>query len=163
MSASADQVTNFEVKVRILSSSYEDLTESGKIAFRPGMTATVDINTERLEDVISVPIQAVTIRTDTSSRAKTYKMRRKKSEDDETKAEEEDGEYEVVFLKNGSKAKLVVVETGIQDDRMIQIKSGLEGGEEIITGPYNVVSKKLKNGTPINLDKSSDEDDKDED
>lgn len=163
VNASADQVTNFEVKVRILPSSYEDLIASGKIAFRPGMTATVDIKTERMENVIAVPIQAVTIRTDTSSRAKTYKMKRKKSSDDDlTKAEEEDQEYEVVFLKNGDKAKLVVVKTGIQDDRMIQIKSGLKGGEEIIVGPYNVVSKKLKNGTPINLDKDSGKEDKDE-
>ena len=162
VNASADQVTNFEVKVRILPSSYKDLTASGKIAFRPGMTATVDIKTEHMENVIAVPIQAVTIRTDTSSSAKTYKMKRKKSsDDDQTKAEEEDHEYEVVFLKNGNKAKLVVVETGIQDDRMIQIKSGLEGGEEIIVGPYNVVSKKLKNGTPINLDKDSGKEDKD--
>ncbi|MDZ7848846.1 MAG: HlyD family efflux transporter periplasmic adaptor subunit [Owenweeksia sp.] len=134
---SADQVTNFEVKVRILKSSYEDLTSADeKTPFRPGMTATVEIITERKKDVIGVPIEAVTTRSDTSSEAKSYRTNR----------DDRDKEYEVVFLFKNGKADLQVVKTGIQDDEYIEITKGLSQGQPVITGPYSVVSKQLVNG-----------------
>ncbi len=143
---SADQVTNFDVKIRILKSSYQHLIKDGRNPFRPGMTATVDIKTNKVMNVPAVPIQAVTTRTDTSSKAKSYKMRKK---DDEEESDASQGEFEVVFMENNGKAKLVVVKTGVQDDEFIEITSGFKGDEEIIIGPYDVVSKKLKTGLRI--------------
>ncbi|WP_299522817.1 efflux RND transporter periplasmic adaptor subunit [Winogradskyella sp.] len=145
----ADQVTNFKVKVRILEESYADLTE-GKpdnySPFRPGMTATVDIITKRRDDAIAVPISAIVIKTDTSSTKKPYS---KKSgvDDDESKQEEE--KFECVFINDNGKAKLKVVKTGIQDDTYIEVVSGLNKEDKIITGPYNTVSKTLKPGDLI--------------
>ena len=140
---SADQVTTFEVKIGILAESYVDMDLKGMDSpFRPGMTATVDIRTEVAENILAVPIAAVSTRTDTSSSS-----RYSKKDDKDSKAEEID--YEVVFVKNGTKAKLKVVKTGIQDDENIEVLSGLEDGEEIIVGPYSAVSKKLMNGAAI--------------
>ncbi len=142
----ADQVTNFKVKVRILESSYKDLLEGKKenySPFRPGMTATVDIITKRKSDVIGVPISAIVIKNDTTS-AKTFK---KKDEANVNK----DEKFETVFVKDGDKAKLRVVKTGIQDDRNIEIVTGLEPGEVVITGPYNTVTKSLKSGDEVTL------------
>ena len=156
--ASADQVTNFEVKVRILPQSYAELAVGDKSPFRPGMTATVDIQTKRVSNVLAVPIRAVTVRSDTSTNAKSY--RRKK--DDEEQTEETDEEFEVVFIANDGKADLKVVKTGVQDDKMIEILSGLTGNEEIVIGPYDVVSKKIKNGSPISLKGGKDNEKDDE-
>lgn len=150
---SADQVTNFEVKVRILQDSYQHLTKEGeKSPFRPGMTASVEIITEREKDVLSVPIEAVTTRADTTSEVKSFRARKEKE-----KASGADESYEVVFVMNNGKADLRVVSTGIQDDKNIQILSGLEDGEEIISGPYSVVSKKLNNGEEVERKKKDKE------
>ncbi|HKL36724.1 MAG TPA: efflux RND transporter periplasmic adaptor subunit [Salegentibacter sp.] len=131
-----DQVTNFKVKVRILEESYEDLLE-GKSEnyspFRPGMTATVDIITNRKDDIIGVPISAIVIKNDT------------------TVTENEDQKYEAVFLKEGEKAELRKVSTGIQDDSNIEITEGLTEGETVITGPYNTVTKSLKEGDDVEV------------
>ncbi len=141
----ADQVTNFKVKVRILEESYKDLTE-GKpettySPFRPGMTATVDVITEIRKNVISVPISAIVIKTDTSSTKKPYG---KSSEiEDAPKGEQK---FECVFVNDNGKAKLRVVKTGIQDDTNIEIVEGLSEDDKVITGPYNLVSKTLKPG-----------------
>lgn len=140
---SADQVTNFKVKVRILANSYKDLTE-GKpehfSPFRPGMTATVDIITEKKRGVIGVPISAVVIKTDTSSVTQGIT----KPVDSES-----DEKFECVFVKEGDKAKLRVIKTGIQDDSHIEIRSGLSVDEIVIIGPYNLVTKTLKNGDKV--------------
>ena len=145
----SDQVTNFKVKVRILEESYKDLIE-GKpefySPFRPGMTATVDIISDRREDVIGVPISAIVIKTDTSS-VKGSKSKEKKIES------EEETKFECVFIKDGDKAKLKVVETGIQDDTNIEIITGLEEDDEVITGPYTTVTKTLKNGDSVEYKK----------
>ncbi|WP_339752591.1 efflux RND transporter periplasmic adaptor subunit [uncultured Winogradskyella sp.] len=145
----ADQVTNFKVKVRILEESYKDLTE-GKpetySPFRPGMTATVDIITKTRKDAISVPISAIVIKTDTSSTKKPYG---KTSEIEENDLPKEEKKFECVFVNENGKAKLRVVETGIQDDTNIEIISGLSKDDKIITGPYNMVSKTLKPGDLI--------------
>lgn len=153
---SADQVTNFKVKVRILADSYKDLTE-GKpeyfSPFRPGMTATVDIITDKKEKVIGVPISAVVIKTDTSS---TKKLGVKES------VSESDEKFECVFVKEGEEAKLRVIKTGIQDDSKIEIISGLSEGETVITGPYNTVTKTLKSGDKVTEESSKKKEDKEE-
>ncbi|ARV11517.1 efflux RND transporter periplasmic adaptor subunit [Gilvibacter sp. SZ-19] len=139
----ADQVTNFKVKVRILDSSYQDLLE-GKpefySPFRPGMTATVDIITNKREKAIGVPISAIVVKTDTTC-TKGPAVRRTESGDQE--------KFETVFVQAGEEAKLRVVETGIQDDSNIEIISGLQEGDVVVTGPYNTVTKLLKCGDAI--------------
>ena len=154
----SDQATNFKVKVRILEESYKDLLE-GKpehfSPFRPGMTATVDIISDKRNDIIGVPISSIVIKTDTS----TVKKGKKKEKKIETDSEEK---FECVFVKEGDKAKLKVIETGIQDDTNIEIISGLEVDEEVITGPYNTVTKSLKNGDSVELKKEEKKEDKEE-
>ena len=144
----ADQVTNFKVKVKILEESYKDLTEGKPESyspFRPGMTATVDIITKTRKDAIAVPISAIVIKTDTSSTKKPFGKPVEAS--DEPKQEEQ--KFECVFINDNGKAKLRVVETGIQDDTFIEVVSGLSKDDKIITGPYNMVSKTLKPGDQI--------------
>jgi HlyD family secretion protein len=143
----ADQVTNFRVKVRILEESYQDLQE-GKPGhyspFRPGMTATVDIITDKRRKTVAVPISSIVIKTDTSS----VKKSDKKSNSDDILPDNEE-RFECVFVAKNGEAKLRVIKTGIQDDTNIEVISGLEEGDEIITGPYNVVSKTLKSGDKV--------------
>lgn len=145
---SADQVTNFKVKVRILKESYADLTK-GKPAdyspFRPGMTATVDIMTKRRENVVAVPISSVVMRTDTTSARKSYMETDPNAEPEAetTTPVKNEKRYECVFVKVGDKVKLKIIETGIQDDTYIEVISGLKKGEEIVTGPYTTVTKDL--------------------
>ncbi|MFK7782238.1 efflux RND transporter periplasmic adaptor subunit, partial [Psychroserpens sp.] len=144
----ADQVTNFRVKVRILEESYKDLMKDKPdyySPFRPGMTATVDIITDKRSKTVAVPISSIVIKTDTSSAKKDYK---KKTPSDDIKPENEE-KFECVFVSKNGEAKIRVIKTGIQDDTNIEITSGLEEGDEIITGPYNVVSKSLKSGDKI--------------
>ncbi|MEY2963174.1 MAG: hypothetical protein RL754_435 [Bacteroidota bacterium] len=139
MGASADQVTNFEVKIRVLSSSYAHLSERyGRTPFRPGMTATVDIITNKVKDALVVPIQAVSTRSDTSANARAYEEALNADADD----------FEVIFLPMSGKAKLQVVKTGIQDDEFITVE-GLSDSTEIIVGPYSAVSRELKQGLAI--------------
>ncbi len=144
----ADQVTNFKVKVRILSDSYLDLLE-GKpenfSPFRPGMTATVDIITNKRENVLGVPISSIVIKTDTTSTSESKVSR------DLTSTER----FESLFLKKGDEAELRIVETGIQDNQFIEITKGLEEGDEVIIGPYNTVTKSLKSGDKIEVNKKN--------
>ncbi len=136
--ATTDQVTNFVVKVRINPDSYKDLMTKGKkFPFRPGMSASVEINTNTVKDVLCVPIQAVTTRED------------KTKKEDKTLSEEEKL-LEVIFTVEADTATMKEVKTGIQDETYIQVLSGLEGGEEIIIGPYAAISKKLKSGKKVN-------------
>ena len=149
----ADQVTNFKVKVRILEESYKDLLEGKDESyspFRPGMTATVDIITNKRPKAINVPLSAIVIKTDTSA-TKTSVPKAM----DATKKVESEEKFECVFVNNNGEAKLRVVKTGIQDDTKIEILSGLKEGDEIIIGPYNVVSKTLKSGDKIEANKTS--------
>ena len=140
LATSADQVTNFKVKVRILRDSYKDLLE-GKAAnyspFRPGMTATVDIITRKKENVLAVPISAVVVKSDTSANAKL----------DEINVSKE--KFECVFVEEKGKAKIKIIKTGIQDDTNIEVKTGLKKGEKIIIGPYSTVTKELKSGDKV--------------
>ncbi|OYU82221.1 MAG: efflux transporter periplasmic adaptor subunit [Flavobacterium sp. BFFFF1] len=142
----ADQVTNFKVKVRILKESYADLLE-GKpetySPFRPGMTATVDIETKRRENVLSIPISAVVIKSD------TLPVKNTEGPEDEKSLPKTDKKLECVFVKSGNKARIRVIKTGIQDDTNIEIISGLKEGESIIVGPYNVLTKELNSGDMV--------------
>lgn len=134
---SADQVTSFPVKIRILRESYDDLVDSSDIIrspFRPGMSATVDIQTEVSYNVLTVPIQAVTTRADTTSGEN---------------ASPQDEFVECVFKITDGKAVLQEVETGIQDNTYIEITSGLNEGEKVISGPYRAVSKQLNDGDEV--------------
>ncbi len=141
----ADQVTNFKVKVRILKESYEDMTE-GKPAnyspFRPGMTATVDIITERKENIIAVPISAVVVKSDTTAVKKDV-VKELEEKEKEKKTGVVAQKFECVYVKSGDKAVLKPVTTGIQDDTNIEIIKGLQKGDEVITGPYTTVTKEL--------------------
>ena len=148
----ANQVTNFKVKVRILKESYQDLLENKPESyspFRPGMTATVDIITSRKEKVIAVPISAVVVKSDTTATKKTEVI--DKPNDDNTIKEKSDKKFECVFVKVGDKAKIRVIKTGIQDDANIEVTQGLKPGDIVIVGPYNTVSKDLKSGDAVKL------------
>jgi len=142
---SADQVTNFEVKIRILKSSYEQLTNIHKHPFRPGMTASVDIRTEIKENIKLLSIQSVTTRKDSSSVALNSKEKFSK----ETKEKEA---FECVFIHHNGKVQLKSVETGIQDNQNIEIISGLDEGDEVVKAPYSAVSKKLRNEMTVKVE-----------
>ncbi len=157
---SADAVTEFEVRIKILNESYADLLEDRKNVspFRPGMTASVDIITEVKKDVLSVPLAAVT------TRDKDEKHNRDGEEDveensDEEKSASSDAEekQEIVFVFDNGIAKKTNVETGVSDFDNIEILNGLEEGQEIVSGPFVLVSKKLKDGDEIEKSSSKKE------
>lgn len=133
-----DQVTNFVVKVMILHNSYQNLLKSNKIPFRPGMSCNVDIQTETHSNVLTVPVQSVTTRA--FSDIQKYKP---KIESDEPE--------EVVFVIKDNFAYAKPIKIGIQDDKNIEIQSGLIEGEKVIDGPYNAISKLLKDSTAIQI------------
>ena len=134
---SADQVTTFDVKIFILPESYSQLMEAtGKNPFRPGMSTTVDIQTEIKNDIITVPIQAVTTRTDSS--------------DVYTSLADED-EKTIVFASDGTYALARELRTGIQDNNFIEIITGLEENTDVISAPYSAISKKLSDSTLIEI------------
>ena len=156
---STDQVTNFNVKILLLDSSYKDLADSikgKKYPFRPGMSATVDIQTETRKNVISVPIQTVTTR---SLKNKTGEEAKK------PEAEKPEGETQAVTTqepksKNAEKAEVVFVykdgkvfkrpvKTGIQDSENIEILDGLKAGDEIVVAPFNAINKLLNDSTKV--------------
>jgi HlyD family secretion protein len=150
---SVDQVTNFNVKIHLLKDSYKDLMQPEHpeySPFRPGMTTTVDIQTETAKDALSVPIQAVTTRVTKDSLDKYNAKGVKEKSEGEDKTEiisskKKTGEIqECVFVLENGMAKKVNVKSGIQDNTYIQILSGLKEGQEIISGPYSAISKNLK-------------------
>lgn len=137
-----EQVVNFEVKIKLI-----DLDNS----LRPGMSCNADIETETVENVLSIPIQSVTARSETPEFAE------RQSEDDaevDTKPvkKENNKPKEIVFIVDNAKVKQVEVETGISDDNFIQIKKGLEGGEEVVSGSYRAISRDLKDGSQIRIE-----------
>lgn len=162
---SADQVTNYKVKIRISTPHNLDLAGSDFLAmnvsesqedefspsFKPGMSGTVDIRTNTVYDVVSIPIQAVTVRdfakdvveADTTSAENGNRVQRRSSNREDFRR--------VVFLNDNGVAKRVEVETGISDNSHIQVMSGLEDGQEVITGSYRILSRELNNGDPIKV------------
>jgi HlyD family secretion protein len=155
---SVDQVTNFVVKIRILRESYIDLvTEINPAPFRPGMSASVEIQTMRAANIITIPIPGVTTR---SSDTLKTKEKIEGEEDQEIVVKDEKEEKlntkveeikECVFVNKNGVAKMIYVTTGIQDNDYIEIKSGVSVGDEIISGPYGAVSKILKDGKKIKV------------
>lgn len=134
---SADQVTNFDVKILILPESYGDMEEqTGRTPFRPGMSATVDIQTESREDILAVPIQSVTTRTDT-----TKVVSNRSGEVIRT----------LVFTTDGKYAFARDVRTGIQDNSYIEIISGLEENVQVISAPFSAISKRLSDSTLVEI------------
>lgn len=149
---SADQVTNFEVKIRILPDSYKDLIASDKpndSPFRPGMSATVDIRTESVSNVLTLPIQAITSRADTAKSAAPQMAAEQSGQNDQNTKRKTESVQEYVFLYDNGIAKMLKVKTGIQDNMYIQVTEGVKEGQEIITAPYRAVSKKLKDGDKV--------------
>ena len=163
-----DQVTNFNVKIRLLPESYADkITETNPNPLRPGMSATADIQTEKLVDVFSIPIQAVTTRFYDPETKKFNKKEDNKegrvesvtigegetsvqtaevvnSKDDEEKEKEI-----VVFVEQDGKAVIKIVKTGIQNNTHIQILEGLNPDDHIIVAPYSAISKQLEDDMTI--------------
>lgn len=138
---SADQVTNFDVKIFILPESYSKMAADGINPFRPGMSATVDIQTETREGILSVPIQAVTTRMDTSEVS--------------VKAAKQDIRT-LVFITDGKYALAKDVKTGIQDNNYIEIISGIRDSSRVISAPFSAISKKLSDSTLIEIVKKED-------
>lgn len=149
----ADQVTNFKVKVRILKESYQEMLAgkpSNYSPFRPGMTATVDIITERKQNVLAVPISAVVLKADGAT-AQQDAPKDAAAPANTNDAAIPEKKFESVFVKVGDKAVLKKVTTGIQDDTNIEILSGLNKGDEVITGPYTLVSKELNPNDKVKI------------
>ncbi|RYD76834.1 MAG: efflux RND transporter periplasmic adaptor subunit [Sphingobacteriales bacterium] len=155
LASATNDVTQYKVFIRILKESYVDLLGKGNFPFRPGMSANADIQTRRQINVLSVPINAVTTRDKSDSTATP--VAGKKKDDAEIKANESstsamDDMEVVVFVKDSAdKVNKVKVTTGIQDINYIEITSGLKAGQTVISGPYEAVSKTLKNGTKIKV------------
>src|SRR5438874_430141 len=158
-----EEVTNFQVKIRI---------DDHDVLLRPGLSCTADIETDMVKDVVAVPMQAVTIRTGESnlSPEEIEKKKQKIAQRDKgdnsaelvnerqekaTQNEEREKLAKVVFLKKGSKAQLVKVTTGIADDTYMEIKSGVQPGDEVISGSYSAISRKLKDGAKVTYDKEA--------
>ncbi len=156
-----EQVTNFEVKIRVSDRS---------VTLRPGMSTTADIETDTVKNVIAVPIQSVTVR---STDSKLSPEEREKqtaqsvAKEDDNKAEvsnqtlEKQKEREqrerlqrVVFVKNGGTVRMQKVETGIADTAFIEIKSGIKPGDEVVSGSYTAISRKLKDGAKVEIEKA---------
>ena len=134
---SADQVTNFDVKILVLPESYQKLVDAGdKNPFRPGMSATVDIRTQSKSDVLAVPIQSVTTRTDTTKIGGTPSVKDIRT---------------LVFITDGKYALAKDVKTGIQDNSYIEILSGVALNDRVISSPFSAISKKLSDSTLIEV------------
>src|SRR6266853_1002046 len=156
-----EEVTNFQVKIRI---------DDHDVLLRPGLSCTADIETDMVKDVVAVPMQSVTIRTSDSnlSPEEIEKKKEKIAQRDKgdnsaelvnerqekaSQKEEHEKLAKVVFLKKGSKAQLVKVTTGISDDTYMEIKTGVQPGDEVISGSYSAISRKLKDGAKVIIDK----------
>jgi len=134
---SADQVTNFDVKILVLPSSYQSLVDAGDPnPFRPGMSTSVDIQTETKNGVLAVPIQSVTTRSDT-----TRKVTDLAGKDIRT----------LVFITDGKYALARDVKTGIQDNSYIEILSGVNENDKVVSAPFSAISKKLSDSTQIEI------------
>src|SRR5436305_1985720 len=162
-SGTQEEVTNFEVKINL---------EREDVLLRPGLSCTADIETNMVKDAVGVPMQAVTIRTGDSSLSPEEIEKRKLktaardkgdnnadyvNERQEKAAQKEEREKlaKVVFLKKSGKAQSVKVTTGISDDTYMEIKSGVQPGDEVISGSYSAISRKLKDGVKVTYDKEA--------
>jgi len=156
--SASDEVTNFLVKIRIV-----DTVEN---LLRPGMSATVDIETRTAESVVSIPIQSVTVRAEGGKTTEELQADKKKAaqersgNDLEVSAEKDSARRDreklkrVVFVRSGDSVKLVPVETGIADNTYIEIKSGLKAGDEVVSGSYASISRRLKEGAKVKVEQA---------
>ena len=153
--ASSTTVTNYKVHIRLLFDTYKDLVSPGKpFPFRPNMTASADIQTKTIVGALSVPLNAVTTRDKKTDKAPSDKKEEANKDQPEQQASvsTDDDVQEVVFIRQADgNAKKIQVKTAIQDINYIQIISGIKAGDEVITGPYDVVSKQLKDGTKVKV------------
>ncbi|WP_019946800.1 efflux RND transporter periplasmic adaptor subunit [Hymenobacter aerophilus] len=153
----AEAVTEFEVKIRLLPASYQNLLDAkpGRrvVPFRPGMTASVDIITNRKAGVLSVPLAAVTTRTDSTKTAAAGAAAeggaKATAKADAPTAGLQAAPQEVVFLIRDGKALMTPVKTGISDFQSIEILSGIQAGDQVVSGPFRAVSKTLKDGALV--------------
>ncbi len=154
--SASDEVTNFLVKIRI---------KDKDAKLRPGMSATVDIETETVTNVVAVPIQSVTVRAaggktaEELQAAKAKEAKERSGNDLELVNEKEDARrnrdnlQRVVFIKNGDTVKQQLVETGLADNTSIEIKSGIKAGDEVVSGSYAAISRRLKDGSKVMIEK----------
>ncbi|RFC50605.1 MAG: HlyD family secretion protein [Verrucomicrobia bacterium] len=159
----ADEVSNFQVKIRI---------SDHNANLRPGMSATADIATQTVENVVAIPIQSVTVRA--AGGMTTEELQKKNAKDAQEKsgnelelvAEREQARRDagklqrIVFIRNGNKVKAQKVETGIADNALIEVKSGVKAGDEVVSGSYAAISRKLKDGALIQIEKPKKDDKK---
>lgn len=155
--ATSNDVTNYEVRIRLDKESYKDLADK-TFPFRPGMNASADIKTKRVDNVLSVSIAAINARvkgSDKNLSDKKEEDKKAKGEDegiDDSNADTGDELEEVVFvLQKDGTVKRVTVESGIQDISYIEVKKGINEGDEVVIGPYTAVSKNLKNGMKVKV------------
>ncbi|MEP6698886.1 MAG: efflux RND transporter periplasmic adaptor subunit [Verrucomicrobiota bacterium] len=158
-----EEVTNFEVKIRI---------EDHDVSLRPGLSCTAEIETDLVKDAVAVPMQSITIRTGESDLSPEEIEKRKQKmavrdksdgsadvtnerQEKQLKKEEREKLTKVVFLFEKGKARMVKVTTGIADDSNIEIKSGIKPGDEVISGSYSAISRKLKDGAKVTYDKEA--------
>ncbi|HPI20730.1 MAG TPA: efflux RND transporter periplasmic adaptor subunit [Candidatus Kapabacteria bacterium] len=141
-----DQVTNFQVKIRLLDK---------EARLRPGMSCNVDIETETRENVLAIPLQSVTVRDSKLETAPDVGSQNIKTVEQEDKKKKVERPASVVFVKDGKKVKMATVKTGISDKGFIEITEGLKEGEEVVSGSYMAVSKLLKDGSVIKIDSLS--------
>lgn len=156
-----EEVTNFQVKIRI---------GDKDVRLRPGMSASVDIETKTVEDVVAIPIQSVTVRSREGNKTieQLASEREKKAKEtqgegsanainEKQQRERERADREallrVAFLRNGETVKMVPVETGIGDTMHLEIKSGIKAGDEVVSGPFSVITRSLKDGSKIRIEK----------
>lgn len=151
--ASSDAVTEFEVRIKILNSSYQDLIkEKGlKYPFRPGMTASVDILTETKSNILTVPLSAVTTRPKKDAKPQGGEQSGPPNDDDSEQTLASDELDEVVFKLVDGKAVKTIVKTGISDFERIEVTDGVAEGDVIISGPFLAVSKRLKDGDDVEV------------
>ena len=147
--ASLEAVTEFEVRIRLINESYSHLANKNTRPFRPGMTASVDIITDRKNNVLSVPLSAVTTRSNKPEKTEDENDKDEKAEEAAQPAVTGPVE-EVVFVHDANNTvKTVKVKTGISDFDNIEILSGLEEGQKVVSGPFRAVSKTLKDGAKV--------------
>src|SRR5882762_11947844 len=162
-SGTQEEVTNFEVKINL---------DRGDVLLRPGLSCTADIETNIVKDAVAVPMQAVTIRTGDSNLSPEEIEKRKlktatrdkgdnnaeyvnERQEKAMQREEREKLAKVVFVKKGGKAQSVKVTTGISDDTYMEIKTGVQAGDEVISGSYSAISRKLKDGAKVAYDKEA--------
>lgn len=149
--ATSTEVTNYKVHIRLIPDSYKDMMIPGRaFPFRPGMSASADIQTNTKQDVLAVPLNAVTTR-EKNSDEKGGKSKEASSSDDKAVIDDEAVEEVVFIVQKDNKVKKIKVKTAIQDLNYIEILEGLNDGDQVVTGPYNTVSKILKDGNLVKI------------